>query len=720
MYPFHQKERKEGEIFHWDNYTVGSTLDGRVVKFSDYGAYVDVGAPVLAFMHRHKMLSNRKQRKLKSWEIYPLGTDIKAFVYQIDPQRKRIEITTFPEEVWDWRFPRPHEKQIQKDNDGEDDEYDDDEENPDGNDYSSRKDSAMFGLEKELEEDDDDEKGEILTSEEVRKLTGKRLLIDDFTNEEDDGSEGKKKSNSQTKKKKTDSLLSSFTKDEEITPSELFTELTNGHYYLTLNHLKKWYYIQTFLEEGHLSNDQLRRIFRDAGGFRGRLNEEQFENFLEMFQDELGLHEEDEVEIDDEGNVIVPEDDEEEEYEYVDEDEEGDESQSILAKQEEAKRKAKEEEEDRMMDLIESDLNYFGKHFEKFVNSDEEDTLQSFQQSSSTTTSTTNQKTSSKTISPKKSLFRRKNKEEDVEENLQEVQDIKRVTLPPASAKVMNVINPQPTNTIYENILATSFNDLRKRSEGVNVDDVLRWKLTKSMIADKVIVENEVREIFQKMTDGRSMMNFQQFQRFSDELRVLDLGRAAAPTTPSKTSPPAITKKLPSNTPYNPKKTTPKRTLTPSFQPTEAPVAAPSYQRIPSRLSEIPSEDDLSPSVSTISTSPSLHSNFLTTASKDEDEDDSVLDNAEDDSNEEKVEDEEEEDDEEFFLKVMQESEEKDEKELIESMFQGFANGKPYVKASALLEWDLVFNLIGAVSMITMRRYTVCSFSDLSLIGNFN
>jgi ribosomal protein S1 len=55
-------------------------VSGTVVRVSNYGVFIDIGAGVDAFLHRRKMKLNKKKMVLKPWEIAPLGSTVKVYI----------------------------------------------------------------------------------------------------------------------------------------------------------------------------------------------------------------------------------------------------------------------------------------------------------------------------------------------------------------------------------------------------------------------------------------------------------------------------------------------------------------------------------------------------------------------------------------------------------------------------------------------------------------
>jgi predicted RNA-binding protein with RPS1 domain len=82
-----------------------------VIKSSAFGLFVynndsnsDSRLPT-AYLHKRKMLINKKQLKLKTWQIHPIGSKVECYVYSIDKQRHRIQLTTYDPIEWDMLIP---------------------------------------------------------------------------------------------------------------------------------------------------------------------------------------------------------------------------------------------------------------------------------------------------------------------------------------------------------------------------------------------------------------------------------------------------------------------------------------------------------------------------------------------------------------------------------------------------------------------------------------
>jgi transcriptional accessory protein Tex/SPT6 len=86
----------------------GMEVKGKVIRTSDFGVYVDIGAvDVTPFLHRRKIKSNRRQRKYQAGELVPLGSEVACYVHEVDVPRNRVGLTTYPPEQWAERLLPP-------------------------------------------------------------------------------------------------------------------------------------------------------------------------------------------------------------------------------------------------------------------------------------------------------------------------------------------------------------------------------------------------------------------------------------------------------------------------------------------------------------------------------------------------------------------------------------------------------------------------------------
>lgn len=298
------------EKLEWEDLERGKMIKAVVTKTSQYGSYLNINGPSLAFMHRRKMLSNNRQRKLQSWDLAPIGSIHDCYIYQVDLERKRIELTSFPPDVWERRFGTSLDDDMQSDEDDLDgDDYDDDDEDDDelgleddddedeneelgGAATASNKRAVLQSLDDDWEanaELDEDETEEILSSAEVQKLTGRKLLIDEI-------SAPATGSSADSEDALTDEELEE--EADELSAEELFYELSSGRSFITLANLKNWDYMRVLLKNGDLDNEILREMFQASGGFNGRLKKADFNNFLELFEIAIGDDDDDDEDSD--------------------------------------------------------------------------------------------------------------------------------------------------------------------------------------------------------------------------------------------------------------------------------------------------------------------------------------------------------------------------------------------------------------------------------------
>eukprot|EP01038_Epipyxis_sp_PR26KG_P013310 gene13310-17832_t len=287
---------------------VGDMVQGKVIKSSKFGVFVDIG-DAIAFLHRRKMKINRRQRNLKPWEIIPIGTIFDGYVFQVDAERTRVELTTYLPTEWDTRLPSPQQR----------DDNDDDYENEDEELGGSTKAANLRALERtlaiNLDDDDDednlddedfdynsvdeDEEEEILSAEEIRKLTANRknppkLVMDDFN------SKNKKKDESDSNNDASLTKDKSPMNENDKSIDELFSEIAHNRDYVTLNDLNKWDYLNELKKTDKddttppITQSIIENLFKKASGNSDRkLNIDQFEYFIDSLVDQLGLVDDD-------------------------------------------------------------------------------------------------------------------------------------------------------------------------------------------------------------------------------------------------------------------------------------------------------------------------------------------------------------------------------------------------------------------------------------------
>lgn len=300
-----------------------TVVSGTVVKVSDLGVYVDIGASVTAFLPKRKMKLTKKQMKFKPWEVHPLNSQVEALVHETDKARNRISLTTYAVEDWEEKLPN-------KDFVIQEGMVEDDEELGGSTRASIANMRALqntLKLDPDEDEDDDDDEGEELSAAEINALTGGRhkaqLLIDETPQSNNKADKGKKGSKTPATtpvdavaegedELDEDRRLMPTGEDEmfgvELSTEELFEELSQGRPYLTLKEIKKWDYLKDFLDNGDIDEKTLKELISESGG-AGKLNVEQLDTFIDLLVDNLGLSELDGYDEEDDDSVELSDDD---------------------------------------------------------------------------------------------------------------------------------------------------------------------------------------------------------------------------------------------------------------------------------------------------------------------------------------------------------------------------------------------------------------------------
>jgi hypothetical protein len=218
------------------------------------------------------------------WEISPVGTKINAFVHEVNLHQRRLSITTFPPETWAKSVPPPRSRTSNNKND---------EEVIDGNGSALSRIMAL-DLDDDADDEEDDEEEGVkvsvtdLSTSEIRALEQKRarVVLDDLnaSSKPEDWSAGLNS--------KKDTTRGSSNEGDDLTSTELFNLISNGRPTITLKDLKCWDYLEELLDSGVIDEGQIKELLK-INGEAGRLNEEQFDGFLDMLIDGLGFENED-------------------------------------------------------------------------------------------------------------------------------------------------------------------------------------------------------------------------------------------------------------------------------------------------------------------------------------------------------------------------------------------------------------------------------------------
>lgn len=291
LYPYQSVPAKTQNMA-WTDLHPEMPMLGTVVKSSEYGVYVDIGAPVLGFLHRRKMLSNRRQRKLKPWEVCPIGTEQSCYIYKASKSSQRIELTTYPPDRWEGVLDiYEHEvapgkidtkEEISEQSSSMPNEVIIDDFRQDSQKHGKK--VEQFDIDYDDYDDDyernDETSEEILSAEEIRQLTGRTDSVLDTATKE-----SKKKTRREGDVAATENDPEPEN-DEDNKLNELFQLLGEGRSHITLSDILDWDYMRVLMQYNITSRESLKRIFVKSGAIRGRLQESRFSRFVDLFERE--------------------------------------------------------------------------------------------------------------------------------------------------------------------------------------------------------------------------------------------------------------------------------------------------------------------------------------------------------------------------------------------------------------------------------------------------
>lgn len=210
----------------------------------------------------------------------------------------RVSVTTYDPADWDEKLPLkssaennmydmdPEEMEMMRernraalertlslrlDKDDEDDDYDDE----DG----------------EGEDDYDDDEGEDLSQEEIARLreasphkSNAKLLIDDHPS-------GPSSSFSERSTKSRGDVASNG-QEIELSTDELFEELSGSRGYVTVKDVAvKWDFLSSLIQDGEIDESEIASLFKKVGAIEGKVVDHQFDRFVDLLVDHLGLEE---------------------------------------------------------------------------------------------------------------------------------------------------------------------------------------------------------------------------------------------------------------------------------------------------------------------------------------------------------------------------------------------------------------------------------------------
>lgn len=351
-------------------FDIGDEVEGKVVRMSNFGVFVEFGAEVVGFLHKRKMAVSPKRRALKPWEINPIGSTITAYVVEVDLDRRRINLSTYTPDRWVDMLPSA--PAMMRTDEGKYlpvsgsaaysssngnmpvlGSYDDDDFSKEAlerqlalslgeeeDDDEEHENDLLLGDEEDEDDDDDDEdgfgldddkafdtRGEDLSAAEVRALmqasnrersklgdaTNAKIVIDDLGSAMGSGSVGEKKKEGGAEVREFDrrdrspesikafqaalaaerEMNQAMDEGEELLTEEIFAELCpRGRSVVTVKEVKKWDYVKDLLSDGDLTEDTLSELVVAVSGEEsGKLTLEDFDNFIDLLAERLGLEE---------------------------------------------------------------------------------------------------------------------------------------------------------------------------------------------------------------------------------------------------------------------------------------------------------------------------------------------------------------------------------------------------------------------------------------------
>lgn len=297
--------------YTWSDLSYEMPVQGKIVKFSENGAYIDIGGPKLGYMPRRSMKSNYRQRHMKPWELQQLNTVCECFIMQFDEDEGQLIVSTFPPTEWEKRFllvgktgrqSRTHLEERRKSNEDtiartmglekklvigndDDDNYMDEEEDEEDENEDEEEGSEDGTIPKNKGKDIKDSSTSDPKIE--NGWSDYKVILDDIGD-----SKIPSKSVSKSKPRKLNKGDGAddvpFGTTGVISTQDLFTQLGGGKPFITLKEVKKWVYLQQLVKGGHISYNDLPALFARAGG-SSSLSFDEFNTFMEMFAELVGI-----------------------------------------------------------------------------------------------------------------------------------------------------------------------------------------------------------------------------------------------------------------------------------------------------------------------------------------------------------------------------------------------------------------------------------------------
>ena len=263
-----------------EEFEEGESIEGKVIRVSNFGVYVDVGCgKTAAFLHRRKMNIGKRRRKFTAGQIHPIGSTVKGYIYNKDSRMQRIGITTLPPEKWNLF-------EINSNGDR-------------SNSYEETLDAeTLVENERALEnilnltldddfEDEEEEEDALTWNDSDDDLLMNKSILSDS----DISSSSSRDSSSR------DSSSSNMVEDDDddgevLSVEDLFTQLANGKNHVTPSDMAEWDFISDQMVDGNMDFYFLEEAFRQMGAKRYKVNEANFPLLIEFIADACGVEEE--------------------------------------------------------------------------------------------------------------------------------------------------------------------------------------------------------------------------------------------------------------------------------------------------------------------------------------------------------------------------------------------------------------------------------------------
>lgn len=287
MYPFKSHQR-----YNWSDLKVLQEVNGTVAKIADEALYLDIGAPLLAYLPRRNMKIPKGKGNYRVHELAPYNSTVRCFIREANERLKKLVVTTYHPDNWHIYLPplsssgelpssRPYkgrfaeQEEIRRQKLLEREAFK----------RRMRGETSGSGT-NYLDDEDDNEFGEYsdaesLTDDEITRLRDQRtVLIDDLQG----NSTYQKPSKGKRKR-----MLAEAEDDRRLTTKQLFTMLCDGKDYITFKDFKYWWYVRMLKQAGDWDGRKFKEAMAEASGGYLRVYESQLDDFLLIFAKKFGI-----------------------------------------------------------------------------------------------------------------------------------------------------------------------------------------------------------------------------------------------------------------------------------------------------------------------------------------------------------------------------------------------------------------------------------------------